>query len=155
MFDRIARISLVILLVGGATEASRAQDDKPTAQQIAAVRACADKNQNDVTEAERQCLFNLVATPCQSTPEGQSNLGMADCFRLEAMIWDVLLNENYKRLRNDLDETQIAGLRDMACLDRVSRQHVRLLRHQDPGDDGHSVGRGVRGPRDGAAGFIA
>jgi uncharacterized protein YecT (DUF1311 family) len=113
MFDRIARISLVILLVGGATEASRAQDDKPTAQQIAAVRACADKNQNDVTEAERQCLFNLVATPCQSTPEGQSNLGMADCFRLEAMIWDVLLNENYKRLRNDLDETQIAGLRDM------------------------------------------
>jgi len=109
----LARVALIVLCVGTMTGTGWAQDDKPTARQIAAVRACADKNQNDIAEAERQCLFNLVATPCQSTPEGQSNLGMADCFRLEATIWGDLLNENYKRLRNDLDETQIAGLRDM------------------------------------------
>ena len=53
------------------------------------------------------------ATPCQSTPEGQSNLGMADCFRLEAKIWDDLLNENYKSLRDTIDATQAAKLRDM------------------------------------------
>ena len=65
--------ALAVLLLGG-TQASQAQDEKPTAQQIAAIRSCAEKNQDEITEAERQCLFNLVATPCQSTPEGQSNL---------------------------------------------------------------------------------
>ena len=93
--------------------AGHAQSDKPTPQQIAAIRACAEKNQDDVSEAERQCLFELVATPCQSTSEGQSNLGMADCFRLEATIWDELLNENYKKLRDELDDRQKAKLRDM------------------------------------------
>jgi uncharacterized protein YecT (DUF1311 family) len=108
----IAGASLAALLLGGAG-AVQAQDEKPTAQQTAAIRACADKNQDDITEAERQCLFELVATPCQSTPEGQSNLGMADCFRLEAKIWDDLLNANYKSLRDVIDAAQAAKLRDM------------------------------------------
>ncbi len=108
----IAPTGLAVLLLGG-TQAARAQDEMPTAQQIAAIRSCAEKNQDDITEAERQCLFELVATPCQSTPEGQSNLGMADCFRLEAKIWDDLLNENYKRLRDVIDAGQAAKLRDM------------------------------------------
>ena len=118
----LARAALIVLLVGAMTGTSRAQDDKPTAQQIAAVRACAEKNQSDVDEAERQCLFNLVATPCQSAPEGQSNVGMADCFRVEAMIWDDLLNDNYKSLRGDLDDQQTAKLRDMQRAWIASRQ---------------------------------
>jgi uncharacterized protein YecT (DUF1311 family) len=117
----LARIGLVAVLLGGAIAPCRAQTDKPTAAQIAAVRACAEKNQNDVTEAERQCLFGLVAVPCQSTPEGQSNLGMADCFRLEEAIWDGLLNENYKHLQAAIDAKQIAGLRDMQRAWIVSR----------------------------------
>jgi len=108
----IARSGLAMLLLGG-TQAGRAQDEKPTAQQTAAIRACAEKNQDDIEEGERQCLFELVATPCQNTPEGQSNLGMADCFRLEAKIWDDLLNDNYKTLRDNIDPAQAAKLRDM------------------------------------------
>ena len=101
------------LLFGASAQEARAQADKPTAQQIAAVRACVERHQNDVAEAERACLFALVAEPCQKTPEGQSNLGMADCFRLEQAIWDDLLNENYKRLAADSDGGQIASLRTM------------------------------------------
>jgi len=108
-----AQIGFVVLLLGMAPGMSHAQTDKPTAQQTAAVRTCAEANQNDIAEAESKCLFNLVATPCQSTPESRSNLGMADCFRLEATIWDDLLNENYKKLRGDLDDKQTASLRDM------------------------------------------
>jgi uncharacterized protein YecT (DUF1311 family) len=104
---------LALALLVTATATGRAQDTKPTPQQTTAIRACAEKNQNDVTEAERQCLFNLVATPCQNTPEGQSNLGMADCFRLEAAIWDGLLNDNFRQLRNLLDIGQLARARDM------------------------------------------
>jgi uncharacterized protein YecT (DUF1311 family) len=104
-------VALALLVTATAT--SRAQDAKPTPQQSAAIRACAEKNQNDVTEAERQCLFNIVAAPCQSTPEGQSNPGMADCFRLEAAIWDGLLNDNFQQLRNLLDNAQLARARDL------------------------------------------
>jgi uncharacterized protein YecT (DUF1311 family) len=38
---------------------------------------------------------------------------MADCFRVEAKIWDGLLNDNYKSLRDNLDASQAAKLRDM------------------------------------------
>jgi len=113
MSARIACISLMVLLASGAAEIARAQDDKPTGAQTAAIRDCVEKNQDDVTEAERLCLFNLVATPCQNTSEGQSNLGMADCFRLEGRIWDGLLNDNFKRLRASLDDQQIAKAREM------------------------------------------
>jgi len=108
----IASTCLAVFVLGGAG-ALHAQDEKPTAQQTAAIRACAEKNQDDITEAERQCLFELVAQPCQKTPEGQSNLGMADCFRLETKIWDDLLNANYKDLRDVIDVAQAAKLRDM------------------------------------------
>jgi uncharacterized protein YecT (DUF1311 family) len=109
----VARTGLAILLIAGTAARGHAQNEKPTPQQTAAIRTCADKNQDDVTEAERQCLFNLVASPCQNTPDGQSNLGMADCFRLEAAIWDGLLNDNFKRLREGLNDKQAARARDM------------------------------------------
>ena len=112
--DWIVPACLAVFLVSGAVEPGHAQDDKPTPQETAAIRACAEKNQDDLTEAERQCLFNLVAVPCQeNTDGGQSTFGMAACFRREAFIWDDLLNKNYKSLRDDLDPQQAAKLRDM------------------------------------------
>ena len=113
MFDRIACVGLTVLLAVGSAPIARAEDDKPTVQQTTAIRGCAEKNKDDITEAERQCLFNLVATPCQSTREGQSNLGMADCFRLETTIWDALLNDNFKHLRASLDDEQAAKACEM------------------------------------------
>jgi uncharacterized protein YecT (DUF1311 family) len=104
---------LAILLVAGTASAAHAEDEKPTPQQRAAISTCAEKNQNDITEAEKQCLFNLVATPCQATPEGQSNLGIADCFRLEAAIWDDLLNQNFRQLLGLLDGRQVVSAREM------------------------------------------
>jgi len=111
--DGVVRSCLALVLAAGVAGTASAQEPKPTAKEIAAIRACAEKSQDDLTEAERQCLFNLVAVPCQSAPEGRSNLGMADCFRLEAAIWDQLLNDNYKELRAVLDDKQEASLRDM------------------------------------------
>jgi uncharacterized protein YecT (DUF1311 family) len=90
MSDRIA--SLTVLLVGGTAQIARAQDNKPTARQIAAIRGCAEKNQDDVT-----------------------NVGMADCFRLETSIWDALLNDNFKHMRASLDDAQAAKAREMQC----------------------------------------
>ncbi len=81
--------------------------------EIAAIRDCAKKYESDLDEGERKCVFNLVATPCTEKPEGQSNIGTTDCYRLEAAIWDDLLNEQYKSLAADVDDEQKAKLRDM------------------------------------------
>jgi uncharacterized protein YecT (DUF1311 family) len=38
---------------------------------------------------------------------------MADCFQIEGVIWDELLNENYKSLLGELDDNQAAKARTM------------------------------------------
>jgi uncharacterized protein YecT (DUF1311 family) len=103
----VAAIFAVVPLKG------EAQTRKPMPREVATIRDCAKKYETNVDEAERQCLFNLVSTPCTDTPEGSSNVGTADCFRIEWKIWDDLLNENYQSLLADLDDEQAAKLRDM------------------------------------------
>ena len=113
MIARMAWIATVASIMILAAQASQAQTRKPTAKEVSAVRACAAKNTDDAFEAERRCVFTLVATPCTDTKAGESNLGMADCYRVEQAIWDDLLNENFKALRDDLDDGQKGKLRDM------------------------------------------
>jgi uncharacterized protein YecT (DUF1311 family) len=86
---------------------------KPTAKEVSAIRNCASKYQDDLDAAERECLFKLVGDPCIQTPEGSSNVGPADCYRLETAIWDNLLNENFKSLLGTLEDQQIVKLRAM------------------------------------------
>ena len=109
----IARIALAIALTVAPVSPGHAQLRKPTPKEVSSIQACAEKNADDVFEAERRCVLNLVATPCTSTKAGQTNLGSADCFRVEQAIWDDLLNDNCKTLRDDLDDGQKAKLRDM------------------------------------------
>jgi uncharacterized protein YecT (DUF1311 family) len=106
-------LGLAIVVAALATPSADAQTRKPTVQEVAAIRNCASKYQDDVDEGERQCVFNLVATPCTNTREGSSNLGTADCYRVEWVIWDNLLNDNFKKLMDALDNQQSAKLRAM------------------------------------------
>jgi uncharacterized protein YecT (DUF1311 family) len=102
-----------VLLVAMTSDPTHAQTRKPTAKETAAIRDCAAKYRDDVSEGERQCLFNLVATPCTNTPAGASNLGTADCYRVETAIWDDLLNKNFKSLVDALDDGQAVKARAM------------------------------------------
>jgi uncharacterized protein YecT (DUF1311 family) len=92
---------------------SFAQTPKPTEKDVAAIRACATKNQNDLDKIEQLCLFNLVAIPCTNRPETKSDADTANCYRTETEIWDDLLNENYKKLLATLDDDQTIKLRAM------------------------------------------
>jgi uncharacterized protein YecT (DUF1311 family) len=87
-----------------AAGAADAQTRMPVAAEISAIRACADKHADDVGAGEASCLFKLVADPC--TEKDGSNLGTADCYRIEAAAWDLLLNENYKALRESLEDKE-------------------------------------------------
>jgi uncharacterized protein YecT (DUF1311 family) len=106
-------LALAIILAGMQLTCAQAEPRKPTAQEVTAIRNCATKYRDDLDAVERECLFKLVGDPCTNTPEGSSNVGTADCYRLETSIWDDLLNENFKNLLGTLDEQQSAKLRAM------------------------------------------
>jgi uncharacterized protein YecT (DUF1311 family) len=109
-----ALICILQLAFGFAAESSHAQTRKPTATEIASIRDCATRNKDNLDEGERQCLFNLVAQRCIDKPSGAANDStVVDCYRVENLIWDGLLNDNYKALLDTLDEGQTAKARVM------------------------------------------
>jgi len=110
---KAALICALQLGLGFAAEPGHAQTRKATAKEIASIRDCAAKNQDNLDEGERQCLFNLVADPCVKQAGNGSNATVVDCYRVEDSIWDGLLNDNYKSLIETLDEGQIAKARAM------------------------------------------
>jgi uncharacterized protein YecT (DUF1311 family) len=102
--------ALFAIMVTGPADA---QSRKPTAREVAAVRDCATKTRDDVDAGEMKCLFKLVAEPCMGPPGAAPDRVMADCFRIEGVIWNDLLNENYKKLLATLDDEQPAKARAM------------------------------------------
>ena len=109
-----ARLLLgLAIAVALAAASAHAQSRKPTTQEVAAIRNCATQYKDNVDEGERQCVFNLVAEPCIKRPEAASTFGTANCYRVEWVIWDNLLNENFKTLMGSLDEQQNAKLKAM------------------------------------------
>jgi uncharacterized protein YecT (DUF1311 family) len=110
----VMAVLIYVLGLGFSTEPSHAQTRKPTAKEIAAIRDCATRNGDNLDEGERQCLFDLVADPCTNKPPGDADKSVVvDCDRIEAAIWDGLLNENYKSLLETLDDGQTAKARAM------------------------------------------
>lgn len=90
-----------------------AQSRKPTAQEAAAIHDCAIKNRDNLDAGEQNCLFKLVADPCLGDPGSKSDSQMADCYEIEGVIWDDLLNANYKALVDELDADQTAKAKAM------------------------------------------
>jgi uncharacterized protein YecT (DUF1311 family) len=93
-----------------ATPSAQAQTREPTAQETRLTRDCFEKKGGTTEQAE--CI-GLVATPCTESLDHQANLHQADCFRIEGAIWDAILNETFKALKDDLDDKQEKKLRDM------------------------------------------
>jgi uncharacterized protein YecT (DUF1311 family) len=115
MVRRIALVAFALLFAGVAATDALAQSRKPTAAEIAVIHDCAVKNQDDPDKAIQECVNNLVAGPCidKFGPSGTGDGQMADCYYIEAAIWDALLNENYKTLLGTLDAEQTAKARAM------------------------------------------
>ncbi len=102
MLDRVGlTVFLVLALTLAGTPSSHAQNRQPTAAEIKLVRDCAAKHADD-GKGEEECAFKLVADPC--IEKNGSNLGTADCYRIETVIWDAILNDNYKELMEAIDD---------------------------------------------------
>ena len=110
---RMLSAAVLALVVVAAAAPAHAQSRKPTAHEIAAIRDCAKKHQEDIDAGEAKCLFKVVADPCVGSFGSASDAHMADCYQIEGAIWDDLLNENYKGLLAELDDEQTKKARDM------------------------------------------
>jgi uncharacterized protein YecT (DUF1311 family) len=117
----IATLFLVAASLPACSVSAGAGDEKPTAADRTAVADCialAATNQENLPTAEQDAqpgaaaklqreviqtpglaasCIGVIAEPCQNEPDGQSNLGMAQCYDREAAVWDERLNQNYKK----------------------------------------------------------
>jgi uncharacterized protein YecT (DUF1311 family) len=104
-FNAMKRIGLLFCLVFTAgvfcTSFAHAQTRKPTAEETKLIRNCVEEVADDMASQE-ECTFKLVVDPC--VEKDGSNLGTADCYRIERAIWDDILNENYKKLMAAVDD---------------------------------------------------
>ena len=103
MPKRVLPLLIAGALLCCAAGTANAQTRKPTPEETKLIRDCAVKHADD-GEGERECAFKLVADLC--VEKDDSNLGTANCYRMEAAIWDALLNENYKDLMDAIEEKE-------------------------------------------------
>jgi len=113
MAPRILLAAMALTLAIAAAADAQAQSRKPTVAEVAAIRACAEKNKDDLDKGEQDCLFKLIADRCIGSPGSASDAATADCYQIEGKAWDSLLNENYKTLLAGLDDEQTAKARAM------------------------------------------
>ena len=107
-----AAMVAVLAFAAGVAGTADAQERKPTPAEAQAIRTCAVRNADDVEAGARECLYKLLADACIEH-SNQSNAAVIGCYEAELKIWDDLLNDNFKSLRAELDETQQGKLRDM------------------------------------------
>jgi uncharacterized protein YecT (DUF1311 family) len=107
MTPKIAMLGLALCLLAPA--GAFAQAGKAQPRDTAAVDNCLKSQRGRELKGER-CI-GVVADPClkNATSTADSNA----CADRERLVWDAMLNDNYRRLRESLDAEQQTKARDM------------------------------------------
>lgn len=108
---------LALALFGACLQPGAAQTAKLSAKESALIQDCI-KSKSDNQEA---CI-GIVSGPCLQRDETKSTADMVECVAREQAVWDDILNETYRRLRDKLDDKQKTKLRDMQRAWIASRQ---------------------------------
>lgn len=88
-----------------------AQGDKPAARDSAKVQDCV-KTKTGRNWAWERCI-GVVSEPCAKNETSMPPSEVIACYAREQAVWDDILNESYRRLREALDDTQKEKLREM------------------------------------------
>jgi uncharacterized protein YecT (DUF1311 family) len=102
----VAVAAMLLTVASGGAEPA-----KPDARDSSAVQSCIKSVGANLLRAER-CI-GMVADPCLKRPAAQSTAGQVACADRELVVWDDILNETYRRLRDKLDDEQKAKAREM------------------------------------------
>lgn len=104
----LAAVGAVALLTIALASAQEPSDPKPT--DAPAIRACVAE-QKPVKGKPHTCL-ETIAKLCMDEVGNDYDSTQRDCYRRGAAAWDVILNEEYTRLRTTLNAAKFAPLRD-------------------------------------------
>ncbi len=106
---RAAVVATALLLVWPL--AARAAPDAKATRKIEDCIKTAAPAGKPASDAER-CI-GIVSNPCLNDDKTKSTADMNACVDREHALWDDILNETFRRLREKLDETQRVKLREM------------------------------------------
>lgn len=102
------RIALALLALMMASPALA--QGKPDARASSAIQDCVKtKSANGTAEL---CI-GIVSGPCLERDTTKSTADMVNCVAGERAVWDDILNETFRRLREKLDDKQQVKLREM------------------------------------------
>ena len=103
-----ATVPVALFLLAAAPAISA---ERPDARASAKIQDCVKSAKELETSAER-CV-GIVSNPCLDDDKTRSTADMNACVTREQAVWDDILNETYRRLREKLDAQQQDKLRDM------------------------------------------
>lgn len=83
----------------------------PDAKDSAVIQDCVKSSGEDTAKAD--VCVGRIADPCLARDSTRSTADQNACIDREYKVWDDILNETFRRLRETLDETQKNKLRDM------------------------------------------
>jgi uncharacterized protein YecT (DUF1311 family) len=106
-----ALIAAVLATAPIHAETANPDQHKPDARDSQAIQSCIKSARGGAQKQER-CI-GIIADPCLKRPAANSTAGQTDCADRELAVWDDILNETFRRLRDKLDDEQKTKLRDM------------------------------------------
>lgn len=108
MISAMLRAAALVAAIGIGTSPAMAQLPAPSARDSVVIQSCVKSK----PEAQESCI-GIVADPCLDGKDAQSTAGQNACFSRETAVWDDILNETFRRLRDKLNDSQRNKLRDM------------------------------------------
>lgn len=99
---------LALLTMAPAGAAEEPSDPRPT--DAPAIRACVAENKP--AKGKPHPCIETIAKSCMQEVGNDYDSTQRDCYRRGAQAWDVILNEEYARLREGLDSARFTVLRN-------------------------------------------
>ncbi|WP_162826836.1 lysozyme inhibitor LprI family protein [Pseudolabrys taiwanensis] len=107
----------VATFAAGPWPAEAAQPSKFAAKDSAEIQDCIKSK-----PGKEEACIGIVSEPCLNRDETKSTADMNACVDRELAVWDDILNETFRRLRDKLDAQQKEKLRDMQRAWIVSKE---------------------------------
>jgi uncharacterized protein YecT (DUF1311 family) len=105
----IAAVALALCAGTGAGLAQATDDERQSASDVAALRACL-KAKGVHPRDQYGCIFSVASACIGDSDVPGTQIG---CHNREQRAWDSILNDSYRSLRDSLDDDQKIKLRDM------------------------------------------
>jgi len=99
---------VLALALGAVLSPAAAQNTRPAVKDSRAIEDCIKSKPG----GEESCI-GIVSDPCLKRDATKSTTDQNACIDRELAVWDDILNETFRRLRDKLDDTQKGKLRDM------------------------------------------